>query len=154
MAMSSGLFFLTFEDMLINGNGAGLNLESENQQGALFEDGVSPTFDTDTAYGATTWSGGNEVTAGNGYTSGGKTYTNTEVTVAAGVLKFDADNMSWTSSTITNAEGVLLYFAAATDPADAAILAVDFGGPYSTNNGTFTIQWNSGGIFTIDLVPS
>ena len=33
------------------------------------------------------------------------------------------------------------------------IIAVTFGGDYAVTAGTFTIQWDASGIFSVDLVP-
>src|SRR5688572_3332752 len=44
----------------------------------------------------------NEV-SGTGYTAGGSTLTSTELTVASGIVTWDAADLSWTTSTISNA---------------------------------------------------
>lgn len=147
----SGLFFLTLEKFLKTSMTVTTDdIEGEtNQYCALFDSTQSTyNFDTDTAYAVGNWTG-SEV-SGAGYTAGGQIQTGTELTVTAGVLKYTAANRVWASSTIVDAEGCLHYFTGGDEP----LLAVDFTAPYSTGNGTFTIQWNAGGIFTIDLVPA
>lgn len=146
--MASGLFFLTFEKMLIDT--LGFSLEAETAKVALFTSSLGAVnFDTNTAYGASPFNA-NEVPNGSGYTTGGAALTSTEITVSSGTLVFDAADSSWASSTFTSVRYALHY----ADPAsDEAITLVDFGSNYSTSNGTFTIQWNSSGIFTIDLTP-
>lgn len=132
-----------------------LNLDLETHRVALFTDAPTPNF-SDTAanarYGAGQFIAGNEVT-GTGYTAGGALLTSTTVTESpSSVLMFDAADVSWANSTIANAKCALIYADALTTPnADPAICLVNFGALYSTNNGTFTIQWASTGIFTWDV---
>jgi len=64
---------------------------------------------------------------------------------------WDAADLAWAASTITNARGVLLY--ADVLAGDRAIVLVDFDADYSTTNGTFTVQWAGTGILTLDLTP-
>ena len=102
-----------------------------------------------------------EIAGGGGYEKGGKVLTNRTVT-ADTVDKegaFDADDVSWTSSTIT-ASGAIVYVSGtrnsignmAADNSNEAVskswvLAfIDFGGLQSSSNGTFQIVWNSEGI--------
>lgn len=68
------------------------------------------------------------------------------------------NNISVASTTLTAAYGSLFHYPAITAPttlADAMIVYVNFGGSYSTNNGTFGITFTSDNtkydIFTIDL---
>lgn len=144
---ASGLYFLTFEKMLTNA--AAIDLEAEDLKVAMFTNSITPNFDTDTAYGSAPYDA-NEV-SGTGYTSGGATLSTTEITVSSGTLVYDAADVAWASSTISNARCALIY--ADGSAGDEAVCLVDFGGDYSTTSGTFTIQWNGSGIFTIDLTP-
>lgn len=149
MAVSgSGLFVATLQDVLDTTQLA-INLDLETHKGALFSNSITPNFTTDTAYGAAPYNA-NEVT-GTNWASGGVALTGTGLSGASGVLKFDADDVSVASTTITDARAYLLYADALAG--DNAILLVDFGADYSTSNGTFAIVWNASGIFTIDLVP-
>src|SRR5688500_12789003 len=52
----------------------------------------------------------NEVT-GTGYTAGGATIANDTLTYTTGtnVMKYDGDDVSWTTSTITNARVAVIY---------------------------------------------
>lgn len=145
---ASGLYFLTFEKMLTDHANV-INLEAEDNKVAMFTNSVTPNFDTDTAYGAAPYNA-NEV-SGTGYSAGGATLTTTEITVSSGTLIWDAADVSWTSSTIASARGALAYADASTG--NEAIVLVNFGSDYATTNGTFLIQWNASGIFTIDLTP-
>ena len=152
---ASGLFYATWSKA-VNTTQLGLDLDLETHKGALFVDAVSPTFATDTAYGVAPYNA-NEVPGTGNYTTAGQLLTTTVVTDEAGSLTWDADDMSWASSTIANAMCVLIYADANVTVADAAILLVDFVTAASTSSGTFTITWavpGSGGIFNIDLTPA
>ncbi len=146
---ASGLFFPTWRDILDTTQLA-VDLDLETHKVALFQDSITPNFSTDTAYGVAPFDSG-EV-SGTGYTAGGKVLTTTTVTEdPTGSLKWDADDVSWTSSTITDAKCGLIYADALAG--NNAILLVSFGALFSTSNGTFTIQWAAGGIFALDLTP-
>ena len=91
----------------------------------------------------------NEVT-GTGYTAGGATLGTKTCTEATRVTTFDAADTSWTSSTIT-ARGAVVYYASGTASSSLLIAFIDFGADKSTDNGTFAIQWNASGIFTVTV---
>jgi hypothetical protein len=143
--MSSGLYVETLIDVLDTTQLA-LDLDLETHKAALYTSSRAPDYGVDTAYTST-----NEI-VGTGYTAGGQALTTTAVSESpTGSLKFDADDPSWTSSTITNARYLDLYADALAG--NNLIAGVDFGANYSTSSGTFTVQWASGGIFAIDLTP-
>lgn len=97
----------------------------------------------------------NEV-SGTGYSAGGVVLTGTELTVgspAAGQLKYDANDPSWSTSTITNAMagvGYVLVGSAATDPLE---FLQDFVTAVSTVAGLLTIQNAANGIWYVDYTP-
>lgn len=131
-----------------------LNWDAESHKCALYTNTITPNFsDTlaNTRYGAGAFSTG-EIT-GPGYTAGGAVVTATTVTESpASIIMFDAADVVWPASTITNARGALIYADAITSPnADPGLVFINFGSDYSTNNGTFTIQWAATGIFTWDV---
>lgn len=145
---ASGYYGLTLEKQLIDT--LGKSLESETDIKVLMvEDGYTPNFDTHDFRNDLT----NEV-AGTGYTSGGVVITSTEITLASGVLTYDAADASWSSSTIPNAMAAVGYVGrGGASSADELLWLSDFVTAASTTNGTFTIQWHSSGIFTIDYTP-
>lgn len=148
MAVSgSGLFCATFVSALTNA--IALDLGAEDLKVAMFTNTITPDFTNDTAYGVSPYDA-NEVT-GTGYTAGGVALTTTTLAAASGVVTFDAADVSWTSSTISSARCALVYADALAT--NNAVCLVDFGQDYATSNGTFAIQWNASGIFTLDLVP-
>jgi hypothetical protein len=87
--------------------------------------------------------------SGTGYTSGGATLGNKSVSYnsSTNVTKFDGDDVSWTSSTIT-ARYAVIYDATGTASTSALIGYVDFGSDQSSSSGTFSIVWDAAGIFT------
>lgn len=90
----------------------------------------------------------NEV-SGTGYTAGGATLGSKTVGYTAGtnVTKFDAADVSWTSSTIT-ARYAVIYVATGNNATSVLIGYVDFGTDQSSSNGTFSVVWDAAGIFT------
>jgi hypothetical protein len=88
--------------------------------------------------------------SGTGYTAGGATLATKTVGYTAGtnVTKFDGDDVSWTTSTITARYAVVYDASPATNAAKPLIGYVDFGSDQSSSSGTFSIVWDSAGIFT------
>jgi hypothetical protein len=145
---ASGLYVATFVDVLDTTQLA-LDLDLETHKVALFTNSITPDFTSDTAYGVSPYDA-NEV-SGTGYTAGGATLTTTTITGASGTATFDAADTSWSSSTITNARGALIYADALAG--NNAIVLVNLGQDYSTSAGTFLITWAGAGIFALDLTP-
>ena len=87
---------------------------------------------------------------GYGYTTSGATLAGvvilTDLTNDKSIL--DANDVTWPSSTITAAGGVL-YKVNSTAESSPLIGYIDFGGNKSSLNGDFVIQWNSSGILTL-----
>lgn len=93
----------------------------------------------------------NEV-SGTGYTAGGSALAGKAVTADntdnEGV--FDANDVSWSTSTIT-ARGAVLYKArGGASSADELICYIDFGSDKISTAGTFTIAWNAEGIVNLN----
>lgn len=143
---ASGLYYLSFEKMLIDTLGE--SLEAEDNKVLMVTDSETPNFDTHDFRNDIT----NEVT-GTGYTAGGTAITSTEITVSSGTLVFDSADPSWASSTIANAMAAVGYTNVGASSTDQLIWLSDFVNAASSSNGTFTIQVASGGWFTIDLTP-
>lgn len=94
----------------------------------------------------------NEVT-GTGYTSGGATLTNKTNTynTSTNVIVLDADDVTWSSSTITARYAVIYDATPATNATRPLIGYVDFGSDQSSSNGNFTITWDSTGIVRVTV---
>jgi len=93
----------------------------------------------------------NEVT-GVGYSAGGATLASKTITYDAGtnIIKLDAADTSWTSSTIT-ARYAVIYVDTGVASTSPLLGYVDFGGDESSSAGTFLIQWSADGIFKITV---
>lgn len=147
MAVSaSGLFLPTFIDIL-DGTQLAVNVASDTLKCAMITNSSTPDFDAHDH-----WSdlSSNEV-SGTNYTAGGASLASVTLTGSSGTIKFDANDVSWSSSTISSARAAVIYDDTLTN--DPLICLVNFGADYSSANGTFTITWNASGIFTLDLTP-
>ena len=142
--MASGLYGITFLNALKNT--LALDLDSDTLKVMLVTSSYTPNFGTHDFKGDVT----NEV-SGTNYTAGGATLGSVTLTQSGGTITFDAADTSWSSATISDARGAVIYDDTLTD--DPLIAYIDFGADYSSSNGTFTIAWNASGIFTIDLTP-
>lgn len=94
----------------------------------------------------------NEVT-GVGYTAGGNTLANktNAYNSATNVITLDADDTTWSSSTITARYAVVYDATPATNATRPLIGYVDFGSDQSSSNGNFTITWDATGIVRITV---
>ncbi len=147
----SGWYALTLEKFL-NATSLPTNgLESETAvKCMLVTDALTPNYDT---HDFRTAAESAEV-SGSGYTAGGATLTSTELTIASGIVTWDAADPSWSSSTIANAMAAVNYFArGGASSADELVLLSDFVTAVSTTNGLLAVQWAAGGIGTWDCVP-
>ena len=106
--------------------------------------GYTPDIDNDSTYADIT----GEVIGSTGYTTGGETLTNLSLTQDntdnEGV--WDADDVTWTTSTIT-ASAAVIYD---TTYSNQLICFIDFGSSKSSSSSNFTIQWNSEGILNLN----
>ena len=141
--MASGLYGITFLNMLNNTHA--VDLDSDTLKIMLVTSAYTPDFGTHDFKADVT----NEV-VGTGYTAGGETLTSLSLTQSAGVITFDAADVTWTSSTIT-ARGAVIYDD--TIASDPLICYIDFGSDQSSSSGDFVLSFNASGIFTIDLTP-
>jgi hypothetical protein len=109
----------------------------------------SYTYDQDTHE---TWSDVTNEVTGTGYTARGVTLTSKTISYSSGsnLSTFDADDASWSTSTIT-ARVAVIYKDTGTNGTSLLIGYVDFGSDKSSSAGTFTIQWNASGIFTFTV---
>jgi hypothetical protein len=122
--------------------GSAPNLTTGTIKGMLVTSSYSPLATHSTRSQVT-----NEV-VGAGYTSGGITLANKTLTGTAPVV-FDADDLVWTSSTIT-AHALVLYEDTGNASTDRLIAYFDTGETISVN-GTYTHQWNASGILALDV---
>jgi hypothetical protein len=74
--------------------------------------------------------------SGTNYTSGGATISNVAVSLSGTVAFVDFDDVSFSSATISDAAGALIYNSSASN---RAIAVLDFGGTKSVSSGTLTV---------------
>lgn len=145
---NSGMFLLNWIDILDNTQLA-IDLSLTTHKWALYTNTKTPDFSADAAYSAT-----NEI-SGTNYTAGGRTIaagggspTNTES--PTGTIMYDQSDMVWPTATFT-ARGAELYADALAG--DNLIVAQTFGADITATAASFTIQFASGGVLTLDLTP-
>lgn len=137
---------------------AAFDLDTHSFKAALFNNSVTPNANVAanvSAYNTGVWLPANEVQESGQWDAGGRLLTG--VTVNSGttdVVFFDAaDTASGTAADLPNAYGALVYDDTLTVPvADQGVCYNSFGGGNSVVNGTFTIVWNTLGIFRLTLV--
>lgn len=89
----------------------------------------------------------NEV-SGIGYTAGGETLANKTITYDAesNIANIDADDITWSASTITARYAVIYDDTPATDETKPLIGYLDFEEDKNSDAGEFKITWDSSGI--------
>ena len=109
---------------------------------ALVTSTYTPDIDTHTDFSTHIT---NEV-VGTGYTAGGATLAGTAVTVdtANDWAEYDANDVTWTTSTIT-ARGAVVYASTGGD----LICYVDFTTDKISSAGDFKITWHADGVFKL-----
>jgi hypothetical protein len=150
----SKIFVSTIEDILENTTAIDLNTGTFNV--ALFDNTITPSqtvASASTAFGAGVWASG-QVFDGAEWPTGGQQLDSVTFAPTANVLKFDAaDEVSTgTSATLASVFGCLIYNTDINTPVDSqGICYLYFGGTNSVTDGTFTVVFNSAGIFTLTL---
>jgi|SRR5215216_463470 len=144
---ASGMFGLTLEKFFIDTLGD--SLEAEDNTIALISDAATPNFDTHDFWNDLN---ANEVT-GTNWPALGVALTGTELTIASGVLTHDATDVSVASTTITSAMASVYKRFTGTAASEELFDLHDFVTAVSTSNGTFGIQWNASGRWTLDYTP-
>jgi hypothetical protein len=125
-----------------------IDWDSDTIKVALLTNSYTPNQDTHNYYDDVV---ANQVT-GTGYTAGGLTLTNKTNTYVpdTNTIILDAENVTWSSSTIT-ARYAVIYSVGGTNATSPLIGYVDFGSDQSSSNGNFTITWDSTGIVRITV---
>lgn len=141
--MASAIFNSFKRDIM---NGA-IDLDTDTVNVMLVTSSYTPDIDAHTKRSDIT----NEV-SGTGYSAGGSALAGKTVAVDntddEGV--FDANDLSWATSTIT-ARGAVLYKArGGASSADELICYIDFGSNITSTAGTFLITWAAEGILNLN----
>jgi hypothetical protein len=137
------VIYNNFKKLIMNG---GIDLDTDTIKVALVTSSYTPDQDAHDFFDDVT----NEVT-GTGYTAGGATLANKAVTAdnTDNEGMFDADDVTWSSSTIT-ARGAVVYKSTGTASTSALICYIDFGSDKTSSAGDFIIQWNAEGILNLN----
>lgn len=137
------VLFNSFKRDIMNGS---IDLDTDTIKVMLVTSSYTPDQDTHTKRSDVT----NEV-AGTGYSVGGAVLANKTVTVDntdnEGV--FDADDLSWSTATITARGAVLYKSRGGAASADELLCYFDFGSNITSTAGTFLITWASEGILNL-----
>lgn len=137
------IIYNAFKKNLTNGS---IDLDSDTIKVMLVSSSYTPSQDDHEYKSSVT----NEIT-GTGYTAGGATLANKSVSQdnTNNLAKFDADDVVWTSSTIT-AYAAVLYKDTGNAATSPLIAYLDFTENKSSSNSTFTILWHANGILRIN----
>ena len=141
----------TFVDTVLSGWNGGivLNLATVSTKFALYTNSLSANFSqVGPVYNVAPLNVG-EV-SGPGYTAGGVALTQTiaESGTSLGTIKFTALSVSWTSASFT-AHGGLIYI---TSMSNRAFQVRTFGADLPVQDGTFTVNWHTNGIWSVPLI--
>jgi hypothetical protein len=146
---ASGMYVATFIDIL-DASQEAVDLSLTTHKWALYTNTLTPNFSTDTGYTATNEISGTNYTAtGRTIAAGGGSPTVTES--PATVVMYDQNDMTWPTATFTARGGILYADALTTPVADPLIVGQTYGADITATAGTFTIQFASGGVLTLDL---
>jgi hypothetical protein len=144
---ASGLFVATELD-LRDTTQLAVDYDLETHRGALWSDTGTYDLTADTAYNVAPWNA-NEI-SGTGYTAGGELVTGTVFThISGGNVRFDANDVAWTTVTISAVRGILLYADALAG--NNGLMVINFGGLFQVTAGNFTVQWAGTGIWQHDV---
>lgn len=143
---AEGLYGLTFEKWFINT--AGESAEDEDNKELMVTDSEVPDFTVHDFRADIT-----AEVAGAGYAAGGVAVTTTEITLAAGLLTFDADNTVYPTVTIVDAMAGVGFNNVGAAGTDQLVFLQDFVTAASSTAANFTIQHAGGGIWTLDYTP-
>jgi hypothetical protein len=133
----------SFKRDIMNGS---IDLDTDTIKGMLVTSTYSANIDTHTKRSDIT----NEV-SGTGYSAGGASLANKTVTAdnTNDRAAFDADDLSWSTSTIT-ARGLVLYKSrGGASSADELICYIDFGSDITSTASTFSVVFNASGILLL-----
>jgi hypothetical protein len=146
---TSGLFVENFIDVL-DATQLAIDTSLTSHKIALFLDALTPDYSVNQDFTAAPYT--SNQSSGAGYTAGGQVIVSPTTTESpGGTLMYDMADQVWASPTSVTARGAILY--ADVLATNSLIVGVTFGSDFTSTAGTFTIQWNALGVFTLDLTP-
>lgn len=133
----------SFKRDIANGS---IDLDTDTIKLMLVTSDYTPNIDTNTKRSDVT----NEV-SGAGYTTGGSALQNKTVTINTTSDKaiFDADDVTFSTASITARGAVLYKSRGGASSADELICYLDFGSDITSTAGNFNIAFDANGILTI-----
>lgn len=133
----------SFKRDIANGS---IDLDSDTIKLMLVTSTYTPNIDTHAKRSDVT----NEV-SGAGYTAGGATLANKSVSINTNTDKsvFDADDVVFSTATITARGAVLYKSRGGASSADELICYLDFGSDITSTAGNFNIAFDANGILTL-----
>lgn len=156
---ASKIFAQTVLDQLANATAMDLSGSGvDTFKIALYDNDITPdntVSAANSAYNAGQWTAsGNEVSDGTEWDAAGEPLVSPALSLAAAVVKFDANDTAsgGSSATLANVYGGLVYDDTISTPvADQGVCYLYFGGTNSVTNGTFTVVYSASGIYTLTL---
>lgn len=136
------LIYDTFKEYLGDGT---IDMDADAFKIMLLTDTHTPD-QTDAGYADVS---AEEVSSGNGYTTGGESLTSVVWDRTGGTVKFDAADAQWTSATFTARYAIIYDDSVTTPTADPLVCLIDFTANKQVSSGTFTIEFNASGIMTL-----
>lgn len=145
---NSGMYLVNWIDIL-DATQLAIDLSLTTHKWALYTNTLTPNFSTDQSYSST-----NEI-SGTNYTAGGRTIASgggspTVTESPTGTIMYDQNDMTWPTASFTARGGILYADALA---GDNLIVAQTYGADITATAGTFTVQFASGGVLTLDITP-
>jgi hypothetical protein len=152
---NSKIFRPMLADVL--GNVCAMDFDADSFKAALY--GTTPTPDqnvtsANSAYNVGQWASANEVSSAGQWAATGVALASQSLNSAtSAVVFFDAaDTASGATATLAAVYGALVYDDTLTTPvADQGACFNYFGGSNSVTSGTFTVVWNTNGVFRFTL---
>ena len=138
----ASILYHKFKELALKGD---LDLDTDTIKIALVTSSYTPNVDHNYFDEIT-----NEV-SGDGYTAGGETMSGLSVAIDTtnDRVEVDASDVVWTEADGFTAAGAVIYKSTGVSSTSPLIMYVDFGGDKVAGGDTFTIQWNSEGIFAL-----
>jgi hypothetical protein len=145
---NSGMYLVNWIDIL-DATQLAVDLSLTTHKWALYTNTLTPDFSANSSYSAT-----NEI-SGTNYTAGGRTIaagggSPTVTESPTGTIMYDQNDMTWPTASFTARGGILYADALA---GDNLIVAQTYGADITATAGTFTVQFASGGVLTLDITP-
>lgn len=140
----ASVIYNSFKRDIMNG---AIDLDTDTIKVMLVTSAYTPDVDAHTKRSDIT-----DEVSGTGYSAGGSALATKVVSVDntdnEGV--FDADDLTWGSSSITARGAVLYKSRGGASSADELIAYIDFGSDQISSSGNFTITWNAEGILNLN----